>query len=100
MNGCIVCSYLSGISLCCHMYYRPSLSMHSSNTIHKNDSYSNTMLHMGFCFYIICIYSTSRVCLGDCESGVFQSSKATRSAVNVLIIEERLDICKFMVTDR
>ena len=45
----------------------------------------------------------SHVGLGDCKilwNGVFQSSKATHSAENVLIIKEKLDICRLMVTDR
>ena len=45
----------------------------------------------------------SHVGLGDCkilQNGVFQSSKATRSAENILIIKEKLDICRLMVTDR
>ena len=44
----------------------------------------------------------SHVGFGDCEilqNGVFQSSKATQSAENVLIIKEKLDICKLMATD-
>ena len=43
----------------------------------------------------------SHMGLGDCEilqNGVFKSSKAMQSAENV--IEEKLNICKLMATDR
>ena len=44
--------------------------------------------------------SHTHIYKGHVQNGVFQLLKATRSAENVLIIEEKLDICKLMATDK